>query len=190
MKRWRASSVAAWKPYFVEGDDPMTMHEKMAGPGYRHRRDPRHPEARPCWRGYGPYPVAYDRSAHPEGLDWPEGSGRQAHRGHLPCTPGAHRHHCGTPEPGRAPEADQKNGCTATMLRNCSMRTALLIPTAGTGSHQQPSSHCNPHANGGKLLRDLRTPDFKQYAVDIPFPGSVEKQDMIKLAVTSVTCSS
>ena len=39
----------------------------------------------------------------------------------------------------------------------------------------------NPHANGGKLLRDLRTPDFKQYAVDIPFPGSVEKQDMIEL---------
>lgn len=20
----------SWKPYFVEGDDPMTMHEKMA----------------------------------------------------------------------------------------------------------------------------------------------------------------
>ena len=39
----------------------------------------------------------------------------------------------------------------------------------------------NPHANGGKLLRDLRTPDFKDYAVDIPFPGSVEKQDMIEL---------
>lgn len=29
----------------------------------------------------------------------------------------------------------------------------------------------NPHANGGKLLRDLRTPDFRDYAVDIPFPG-------------------
>ncbi len=26
----------------------------------------------------------------------------------------------------------------------------------------------NPHANGGLLLRDLRTPDFRDYAVDVP----------------------
>ena len=44
----------------------------------------------------------------------------------------------------------------------------------------------NPHANGGKLLRDLRTPDFRKYAVDIPYPGSVEKQDMIELKVRVV----
>ena len=30
----------------------------------------------------------------------------------------------------------------------------------------------NPHANGGKLLRDLRTPDFKDYAVDLPPPAA------------------
>ena len=29
----------------------------------------------------------------------------------------------------------------------------------------------NPHANGGLLLRDLRLPDFRQYAVDVPSPG-------------------
>ncbi|MEM9108870.1 MAG: phosphoketolase family protein [Planctomycetota bacterium] len=29
----------------------------------------------------------------------------------------------------------------------------------------------NPHANGGKLLRDLRLPDFREYEVDIPNPG-------------------
>jgi xylulose-5-phosphate/fructose-6-phosphate phosphoketolase len=28
------------------------------------------------------------------------------------------------------------------------------------------------HANGGKLLRDLRLPDFHQYAVDVPAPGT------------------
>jgi xylulose-5-phosphate/fructose-6-phosphate phosphoketolase len=31
----------------------------------------------------------------------------------------------------------------------------------------------NPHANGGLLLRDLRMPDFRDYAVDVPQPGTV-----------------
>ena len=30
----------------------------------------------------------------------------------------------------------------------------------------------NPHANGGLLLRDLRLPDFRDYGVDVPTPGS------------------
>ena len=29
----------------------------------------------------------------------------------------------------------------------------------------------NPHANGGILLRDLRMPDFREYAVSVPSPG-------------------
>ena len=39
----------------------------------------------------------------------------------------------------------------------------------------------NPHANGGLLLRDLRTPDFRDYAVDVKAPGAVEAQDMYVL---------
>lgn len=31
----------------------------------------------------------------------------------------------------------------------------------------------NPHANGGKLLRDLRLPDFRSYQVEVPAPGGV-----------------
>jgi xylulose-5-phosphate/fructose-6-phosphate phosphoketolase len=31
----------------------------------------------------------------------------------------------------------------------------------------------NPNANGGILLRDLRMPDFRDYAVDVPSPGTV-----------------
>src|SRR5688572_5354658 len=30
----------------------------------------------------------------------------------------------------------------------------------------------NPHANGGALLRDLRLPDFRDYAIELPVPGS------------------
>ena len=32
----------------------------------------------------------------------------------------------------------------------------------------------NPHANGGLLLRDLRLPDFRDYAVEVPAPGAVD----------------
>ena len=29
----------------------------------------------------------------------------------------------------------------------------------------------NPHTNGGLLLRDLRLPDFRDYAVEVAAPG-------------------
>jgi xylulose-5-phosphate/fructose-6-phosphate phosphoketolase len=35
----------------------------------------------------------------------------------------------------------------------------------------------NPHANGGVLLRDLILPNYQDYAVDVPFPGSVLAAD-------------
>ena len=34
----------------------------------------------------------------------------------------------------------------------------------------------NPHANGGLLLRDLRLPDFRKYAVKVTKPGAVEAE--------------
>src|SRR5882762_8775479 len=34
----------------------------------------------------------------------------------------------------------------------------------------------NPHANGGLLLRDLRMPDFRDYAVDVPQPAAVNAE--------------
>jgi xylulose-5-phosphate/fructose-6-phosphate phosphoketolase len=29
-----------------------------------------------------------------------------------------------------------------------------------------------PHANGGMLIRDLRMPDFRDYATEVPAPGT------------------
>ena len=34
----------------------------------------------------------------------------------------------------------------------------------------------NPHANGGLLLRDLRLPDYREYAVSVPTPGAVDAE--------------
>jgi xylulose-5-phosphate/fructose-6-phosphate phosphoketolase len=41
------------------------------------------------------------------------------------------------------------------------------LPPAG-----QRRMSANPHANGGALLQDLRLPDFREYAVDVPKPGT------------------
>jgi len=34
----------------------------------------------------------------------------------------------------------------------------------------------NPHANGGELLKDLRLPDFRDYAVDVSKPGTTTSE--------------
>src|SRR5712664_2158080 len=34
----------------------------------------------------------------------------------------------------------------------------------------------NPHTNGGLLLKDLRLPDFREYAVDVPAPGAMTSE--------------
>ena len=51
----------------------------------------------------------------------------------------------------------------------------LLAPT----SNRRMSA--NPNANGGKLLKELRVPDFKDYQVEVKTPGDTIKQDMIEL---------
>ena len=39
----------------------------------------------------------------------------------------------------------------------------------------------NPITNGGLLLKDLRMPDFRDYALKFDRPGSIEAQDMMEL---------
>ena len=48
-----------------------------------------------------------------------------------------------------------------------------LAELAPTG-HRRMSA--NPHANGGKLLTPLTVPHFRDYAVDIPAPGSIRAE--------------
>jgi xylulose-5-phosphate/fructose-6-phosphate phosphoketolase len=46
---------------------------------------------------------------------------------------------------------------------------------APAGEHRMGA---NPHANGGALLRDLRLPDFRDYAVDVPAPAQTTSEAM------------
>jgi xylulose-5-phosphate/fructose-6-phosphate phosphoketolase len=47
--------------------------------------------------------------------------------------------------------------------------TSALAELAPVGGRRMSA---NPHANGGLLLRDLWLPDFRDYAVEVPLPGS------------------
>lgn len=52
-----------------------------------------------------------------------------------------------------------------------------LKELAPVGSRRMGS---NPNANGGKVLKDLRTPDFRDYEVKVTVPGSTMAQDMVE----------
>ena len=48
-----------------------------------------------------------------------------------------------------------------------------LAELAPTGNRRMGA---NPHANGGLLLKELKMPDFRDYAVDVPGPGHVSAE--------------
>ena len=63
----------------------------------------------------------------------------------------------------RPEELFDQDGCLQTEL-------AELPP------HGERRMSANPHANGGLLLRDLRLPDFRDYAVDVSAPGGASAE--------------
>jgi len=158
-----------WTPYFVEGHEPDLMHEAMAATLdtaveriKEIQRDARvHGKlGRPRW------PMIVLMS--PKGWTGPrvadgapiEGTFR-AHQ--VPLQPNAHPNHLKLLEEWlksyRPEELFEDNGRLKPEL-------AELAPRG------ERRMGANPHANGGMLLRDLRMPDFRDYAVDLPAPGS------------------
>ena len=51
--------------------------------------------------------------------------------------------------------------------------TRELAELAPTGNRRMGA---NPHANGGVLLKDLRMPNFRDYAIDVPKPGAAKAE--------------
>ena len=165
-----------WKPYFVEGDDPMTMHKKMAETMdtvieeikaiQKNARENNNPE-RPVW------PMIVLRT--PKGWTGPkvvdglqiEGSFR-AHQ--VPITMEKPEHLELLKEwleSYRPQELFDENGRLIPEL-------AELAPKGNA------RLGANPHANGGLLLKDLRLPDFRDYGIEVE-AGKTKAQDMIEL---------
>ncbi len=168
---------SGWNPIFVEGDDPLVMHEKMAHAMdkcieeikkiQKHARET-NDATRPIW------PMIVLRT--PKGWTGPkevdgkkiEGSFR-AHQ--VPIAMDKKEHlqllsdwlHSYKPE-----ELFNEDGSFKEEYK-------ALAPVGNARIGM------NPNANGGKLLKDLRMPDFRKYAFDIASHGSKDGQDMIEL---------
>jgi xylulose-5-phosphate/fructose-6-phosphate phosphoketolase len=168
-----------WDPMFVEGNDPAVMHRLMAETVERAVEDIRHIQhdarssndpSRPRW------PMIVLRS--PKGWTGPkvidglkiEGTFR-AHQVPILVDP-AHPDHVADLESWmrsyRAEELFDGNG-------------RLMPELAALAPEGDRRMGANPHANGGMLLHDLRMPDFRKHAVDVPSPGAVTAQDTMVL---------
>ena len=165
-----------WEPRFVEGDDPFQMHQKMAAAlDWAVREIQRIQEyARTSGDAQRPrWPMIVFRS--PKGWTGPkapEGSvfegGWRSPQVPVPVHDG---------QPGRLEELER--WLRSYRPEELFDQDGALIPAlqelAPKGERRMGA---NPHANGGLLLRDLRTPDFREYAVEVPQPGAVEAQDI------------
>ena len=159
-----------WAPHFVEGDQPMPMHELMAGTldcVIEQIRDIQAaarkvgaPVARPRW----PMIVLVSPKGWtgPKIIDGKKIEG--TYRSHqVPLTdPAANPKHLEQLEDWlrsyRPDELFDAGGKLKPEL-------AALAPS---GDRRMGA---NPNANGGILLRDLRMPNFSDYAVAVPHPG-------------------
>jgi xylulose-5-phosphate/fructose-6-phosphate phosphoketolase len=56
-------------------------------------------------------------------------------------------------------------------------RGALRAELAALAPAGDRRMSANPHANGGRLLRDLVMPDYRRHAVAVPAPGAVDAED-------------
>jgi xylulose-5-phosphate/fructose-6-phosphate phosphoketolase len=161
-------------PYFVEGDDPASMHQLMAAALDRAAEDIRaiQAEARAGGRRERPsWPMIVLRS--PKGWTGPkevdgfptEGSWRshQVPLGDLASKPG---HLAQLEEWMKSYRPDE-------LFDGAGRLRAELAALAPEGERRMSAL---PEANGGIVLRDLALPDFKVYAVDVPAPGAVESE--------------
>ena len=82
-----------YSPYFVEGDEPMDMHQQMAATLDTVVAEIPDPTRRACERFHAASALAHDHAALAEGLDRTEGGGRQADRRQFPLASGADGRH-------------------------------------------------------------------------------------------------
>lgn len=167
-----------WHPYYVEGDDPIQMHEIMAEVLELVIKEIKDIKSSYKDMNYEniKWPMIVFRS--PKGWTGP----REFDRKKIEGTFRAHQ----VPIP-----IDRDNIETLNLLESWlkSYHPEELFDESGKLRSDLKSlapvgnrrMGANPNANGGLLLKDLRLPDFRNYAVTVNAPGTVIKQDMMEL---------
>ena len=163
-----------YTPHFVEGDEPGAMHQKMAATLdsiaeeiahlRRAARNGNRP-SRPRW------PMIILRT--PKGWTCPKAIDGK-------ITEGSWRSH-------QVPMGEMHENPAHVKLLEKWLRSyrpeelfdasgRLRTEVAALAPQGQRRMGANPHANGGLLLRDLRLPDFRRYAVEVSQPGATSAE--------------
>ncbi|WP_016820142.1 phosphoketolase family protein [Paenibacillus polymyxa] len=165
-----------WEPFFVEGEDPDHMHPEMAKvldtaiekiEAIQKNARENNDLTRPAW------PVLIFRS--PKGWtgpkEWdgvPNTNSFRAHQVPIPVDQKNMQHAPALLEwlnSYRPEELFDENGRLKAEI-------ADILPTG------DKRMGMNPVANAGHLIKDLKLPDFRNYALDNSTPGKVIAQDM------------
>lgn len=161
-----------WKPYFVTGSNTLKMHEKMATTLDKVIKD----ITRIKKTGSGSYPVIILTT--PKGWTGPkevagkkmEGSFR-AHQVPLPITRD-------NPENLKLLEKWLRSYHPEELFDEKGRLIPELRELCPTYSKCMGASN---YANGGLLLKELKTPDWEKYAIEVKTPGCIVDQDTMEL---------
>ena len=163
-----------WKPYFVSGQDPLKMHEEMAKTLDKVIKEIQNIKGQATVDHEWPMIVL----TTPKGWTGPkeieehqvEGSFR-AHQ--IPIT-------ITRDNPMNIPllEAWLKSYHPEELFDEKGRVLKEIKELVPTPSKCMGNSD---YANGGVMLKELITPNWENYTVQVPTPGSVDKQDMIEL---------
>jgi xylulose-5-phosphate/fructose-6-phosphate phosphoketolase len=159
-----------WTPHFVVGHEPMPMHEAMAATLDTVMEQIRQIQAdarvhgkteRPRW------PMIVFGS--PKGWTGPKSIDGKANEGTF------RSHQVPLSDPTKNPEHLRllEQWLRSYRPEELFDRQGRLMPElAALAPSGERRMGANPNANGGMLLRDLRMPDFTDYAVDVPKRGA------------------
>ena len=164
-----------WTPFFVEGDDPQVMHQKMAATLENCVLEIRRiqQEARASGKpNRARWPMIVLRS--PKGWTGPkevdghkiEGFWR-AHQVPLAAIRD-------NPSHLKALEDWMRSYRPEELFDESGKLTAELKALSPVGERRMSA---NPHANGGRLRKALRLPDFRSYAIDVKQPGQTTAEN-------------
>ena len=162
-----------YEPYFVEGDDPATMHQLMAATldevvgdiAAIQARAREGDMERPRW------PMIVLRT--PKGWTGPKEVDGQPMEGTFRAHQVPLAQLAENPEHLAALEEWMRCYRPEELFDESGRVVEEIAALAPDGDRRMGA---NPHANGGLLLRDLSLPDFRDYAVTVDTPGTTSSE--------------
>lgn len=164
-----------WTPHFVEGDDPLEMHARMAQ------------VMEECVLEIRAIQKEARESGIPQRPRWPMIVLRSPKGWTGPAEVNGHKVE-GTWRAHQVPMGDVRNNPENLAKLEEWLRSykpeerfdvdGKLVPALKALAPRGPRRmSANPHANGGLLRRALRMPDFRSYAADVPHPGKATAEN-------------